>query len=99
MFTPTEGKKSWRKRALFIVAALALLVALFGRGTIKEGLAWLNGMQTYVYAFPMMVMDKTREVWTAVPEAGAVLCTAQSVCRDDALSWCFIFSGRCHALD
>ncbi len=70
MFTPTEGKKSRRKRALFIVAALVLLVALFGRGTIKEGLAWLNGMQTYVYAFPMMVMDKTREVWTAVPEAG-----------------------------
>jgi hypothetical protein len=52
-------------------AVVVLLVAAFlGRGYIKEGRAWWYGLNAYVYGFPLMMMDLTKEASTAVPTAG-----------------------------
>jgi hypothetical protein len=37
---------------------------------IKEGEAFILGMETYVYGFPLVMMDLTRQVMTATPTVG-----------------------------
>jgi len=60
------------KRWMLIVALVLLLGAILGRGLLQQGQAWLNGMQAYLYGFPLMVMDVTKEASTAVPAAGEI---------------------------
>src|SRR3989304_5596378 len=60
------------KRWMLIVALVLLLGAILGRGLLQQGQAWLNGMQAYLYGFPLMVMDVTKEASRAVPAAGEI---------------------------
>ncbi|WP_295448760.1 hypothetical protein [uncultured Thiodictyon sp.] len=52
------------------LAGAALLAAGPGCGLVKEGKAWLYGVQAYVFGFPLVVMDLTKEAATGVPRAG-----------------------------
>ena len=59
------------KWALFALAAL-LVAGILGRGYLKEGRAWYYGLQAYLYGFPLIMMDLTKEQGTAVPTAGEI---------------------------
>jgi len=62
-----------RKRFLLqTIAALAAMVLSTGAPawTIREGVAYLLGEDEYVYGFPLVMMDVTREVTTAVSKSG-----------------------------
>lgn len=37
---------------------------------VKEEAAYVVGLEEYVYGFPLVIMDATRQVITAVPKAG-----------------------------
>jgi len=69
------------KRWMLIVALVLLLGAILGRGLLQQGQAWLNGMQAYLYGFPLMVMDVTKEASTAVPTAAPSTATTRSNTR------------------
>jgi hypothetical protein len=58
--------KRW---ALGIVGAL-LVAGFLGRGYVQEGRAWWHGLNAYVYGFPLVMMDLTKEASTAVASAG-----------------------------
>jgi len=66
---PKIEKRS-KKRWLVALIVVFLLVLLLGGVWFKEGRAWLYGIQTYVYGFPLIMMDVTKDVSTAVPTAG-----------------------------
>ena len=48
----------------------ALLASTAGCGLVREGKAWFYGVQAYVYGFPLIVMDLTKDQGTAVAKAG-----------------------------
>ena len=53
------------------IALAALLIAVVAGGwVLKAGLPWLHGIQAYIYGFPMIMMDLTKEAATAVPVPG-----------------------------
>ena len=58
------------KRWTLVVVVVVLLAAILGRGLLQQGQAWLYGMQAYLYGFPLIIMDLTKEVSTAAPTAG-----------------------------
>jgi hypothetical protein len=58
------------KRWILGSAAVLLVAAVLGRGYIQEARSWWNGLNAYVYGFPLVMMDLTREASTAVPTAG-----------------------------
>lgn len=62
------GKRSRRWRKFFI--ATLLIATVCGWWGMKEGRPWLNGIQAYIYGFPLIMMDLTKEAATAVPAAG-----------------------------
>jgi len=37
---------------------------------VREQIAYLLGMYAYVYGFPLVMMDVTRQVLTAAPRSG-----------------------------
>ena len=57
-----------------ILASLLIVASLSGcqkaKEDVKEGEGLLLGMETYVYGFPLVLMDLTRQVLTATPTAG-----------------------------
>jgi hypothetical protein len=60
-----------KHRWLRIVAiAVVLLAAIGGYWYLTEGWAWLYGTQAYIYGFPMIMMDLTKETSTAVSKPG-----------------------------
>ncbi len=65
-------KQSFRVRLVLgaVIAAGALSTACFVRDRAQEGVAYLVGMQEYVYGFPLVMMDVTRDVMTASAESG-----------------------------
>jgi hypothetical protein len=63
---PRRGRRGW----LLAFAVVAVLAAGGGWFWHKQGRAWLYGVEAFVYGFPMMMMDLTREAATAVPTAG-----------------------------
>jgi hypothetical protein len=66
-----KGWKSGRlARWLLGILGAVVVAAFLGRGFIQEGRAWWYGLQTYVYGFPLIMMDLTREASTSVPTAG-----------------------------
>jgi hypothetical protein len=45
-----------------LIAVVVLLVAaVLGRGYLREGRAWVYGLQAYLYGFPLVVMDLTKD--------------------------------------
>jgi hypothetical protein len=56
----------WR----WIGAAVLVVSLFFGPGLFREGRAWLYGMEAYLYGFPLIMMDLTKNAATAVPKAG-----------------------------
>src|SRR5271169_6214560 len=71
----SERARSGGSRGLkwVLVSLTALLVAgVLGRGYLKQGQAWYHGLQAYLYGFPLIMMDLTKEQGTAVPTAGEI---------------------------
>lgn len=62
--------RSIRRKILLI--SLAMLISVGGWWGWQNGRPWVKGIQAYMYAFPMIVMDITREVSTAVPSSGEI---------------------------
>jgi hypothetical protein len=62
------GRRAKRWKWVIIIAALLVLAGSYLWFT--EFRPWLYGLQVYLYGFPLVVMDVTREVSTAVPAAG-----------------------------
>lgn len=54
----------------FIVTSLAVALCLAACGKVKEEVAYLFGMEEYVYGFPLVLMDVTKDVITATPKTG-----------------------------
>ena len=65
--TSTPEGKGRKRRWLIALAAVAVLAAGGGWFWHKEGRAWLYGVEAYVYGFPLMMMDLTKEAGTAAP--------------------------------
>jgi hypothetical protein len=58
------------KRWTFAIVVAALLLAAGGWWALKQGRPWLYGLEAYLYGFPLIMMDLTKEAATAVPTAG-----------------------------
>ena len=54
-------------QAVLAAACVAIALGLGGCGEVKEVEAYIWGMESYVYGYPIVVFDVTREVMTAVP--------------------------------
>jgi hypothetical protein len=78
---PTPGPqqtdaKTHHPKTRFLVVAIVALAAIVGWLLIKppekvvEGETFIRGAQAYVYGFPLVIMDLTRQVMTAAPTAG-----------------------------
>jgi hypothetical protein len=55
-----------------VILGAALLTSAGGCGLYKEGRAWLYGLEAYLYGFPLIMMDLTKDQATAVPTAGEI---------------------------
>jgi hypothetical protein len=55
-----------------VLVFLGILVVGSGWWVWNEGRPWYYGIQAYVYGFPMMMMDLTREAATSVSTAGQI---------------------------
>jgi len=62
------SRKKWWLRASLIVVVLLALVG--GYWYMKKGRPLLYGAEVYVYGFPMIMMDLTKETSTAVSKPG-----------------------------
>ncbi len=60
------------RRWTLAVLGAALLASASGCGLLKEGRAWLYGLEAYIYGFPLIMMDLTKNQATAVPTAGEI---------------------------
>ncbi len=58
------------QRVVLALAGAVLLASAAGCGLVQEGKAWFYGVQAYVYGFPLIVMDLTKDQGTAVAKAG-----------------------------
>lgn len=70
MTTEDQRSKGRLKRWTLAALGVLLVAAILGRGYLQEGRAWWNGLHAYVYGFPLVMMDLTREASTAVTTAG-----------------------------
>jgi hypothetical protein len=67
-----KGKsKATRRLVILFVILLALIVGwmLGGGNKAKEAVGYVTGMEEYVYGYPLVMMDVTREVVTATPNS------------------------------
>lgn len=62
------------KRRTLPTIVFALLASLLSTespaGSLRQAAGYLLGEQEYVYGFPLVLMDLTREVITATPKSG-----------------------------
>jgi hypothetical protein len=49
-----------RRWTVALIGAALLASAGGGCGLVKEGRAWLYGLEAYIYGFPLIMMDLTR---------------------------------------
>ena len=71
----TQGLSFFRNHpkttaAIVIALIMILVVSIVAYTKITEGIAYVRGMEAYVYGFPLVILDATRQVVTAVPKAG-----------------------------
>ena len=60
-------------KKIWIYAAIAVLLvvgSVFAYPKAEEGIAYIRALQSYVYGFPLVMMDLTRQVMTAAPSSG-----------------------------
>lgn len=69
MMLSHHKKKCWLKR---ILVTLLVLVTVAGGWYLKAGKPWLYAVQAYLYGFPMIIMDLTRQQMTAVEKPEGV---------------------------
>jgi len=60
-------KRKWIYLGIAVVLLLVVAIAFYPK--IMEEIAYIRGMQAYVYGFPLVIMDVTKDVQTAVPNA------------------------------
>ncbi len=64
----SHGRRAPRTLLSTTLAASLAFAAACGPG--REARAWLYGLETYLYGFPLVMMDLTKDAATAVPVAG-----------------------------
>ena len=62
-------KRRWLRPVLVVVA---LLILGGGYWYFTEGWAWLYGTEAYIYGFPMIMMDLTKDAGTATSTPGEI---------------------------
>jgi len=66
--------KNYARSAVSLVLLVSTVLALGSckkaEEKVKEGTAFVVGMEEYVYGYPLVMMDVTREVLTAAPKSG-----------------------------
>jgi len=64
--------KMTRYPVILALVVLALIAGwmLGGKNKVKEGAAYVVGLEEYVYGYPVVMMDVTREVMTAASTSG-----------------------------
>ena len=67
---PSNRRRAKRWKLAFICAVL--IASAGGWWALKEGRPWLYGLQAYIYGFPLIMMDLTKDAGTAVPTAGEI---------------------------
>jgi hypothetical protein len=66
-----SGHRQRARRIVLLALGLLVVVSALSWGKIKEEAAYIMGMETYVYGYPLVVMDVTREVLTAAAAPNA----------------------------
>ena len=61
------GIRRYAMAAMLAAACLAVGLGSSGCGLVHEGEAYIRGMESWVYGYPLVMMDVTRDVLTAAP--------------------------------
>jgi hypothetical protein len=67
---PPGGKRKWLYVLGLVVVAMIVGWVLGGGNKVKEAVASIAGVEEYVYGYPLVTMDVTRQVMTAAANAG-----------------------------
>jgi len=67
---PSKRRTSRKSVYVGIAILLAVVVSVLAYPRVVEEIAYIRGMQSYVYGFPLVLMDVTNGVLTATPKAG-----------------------------
>ena len=62
-----SGGPRYIRAAMWGALCTAIALGVSGCGEVKEAEAYIWGMESYVYGYPLVTFDVTREVMTAVP--------------------------------
>ena len=68
----SQSKAPLKKRWKLVLLCAALIAAGGAWWGLKEGRPWVYGIEAYIYGFPLIMMDLTKEASTAVPAAGEI---------------------------
>ena len=67
MMTMRVVIRQYTVAAMLGAACLAIGLGSSGCGLVHEGEAYIRGMESWVYGYPLVMMDVTRDVLTAAP--------------------------------